>query len=76
MTGFRARSVVGGHWMKVYVDKMLNGDIGSAIAPIQAQEEQSIPDSMLDGWYNLSGQRVGAPSQKGIYIRNGKKVAY
>lgn len=76
MTGFRARSVVGGHWMKVYVDKMLNGDIGSAIAPIQAQEEQSIPGSMLDGWYNLSGQRVGAPSQKGIYIRNGKKVAY
>ncbi len=76
MTGFRARSVVGGHWMKVYVDKMLNGDIGSAIAPIQAQEEQSTPGSMLDGWYNLSGQRVGAPSQKGIYIRNGKKVAY
>ena len=76
MTGFRARSVVGGHWMKVYVDKMLNGDIGSAIAPIQAQEEQSIPGSMLDGWYNLSGQRVDAPSQKGIYIRNGKKVAY
>ena len=76
MTGFRARSVVGGHWMKVYVDKMLNGDIGSAIAPIQAQEEQSTPSSMLDGWYNLSGQRVDAPSQKGIYIRNGKKVAY
>lgn len=76
MTGFRARSVVGGHWMKVYVDKMLNGDIGTAIAPIQAQEEQSTPGSMLDGWYNISGQRVGAPSQKGIYIRNGKKVAY
>ena len=76
MAGFRARSVVGGHWMKVYVDKMLSGEIGTAITPIKAQEEQTIPGSMLDGWYNLSGQRVDAPSQKGIYIRNGKKVAY
>ncbi len=76
MTGFRARSVVGGHWMKVYVDKMLSGEIGTAITPIKAQEEQIVPGSMLDGWYNLSGQRVDAPSQKGIYIRNGKKVAY
>ena len=24
MTGFKARSVIGGHWMKVLIDKMLN----------------------------------------------------
>ena len=28
------------------------------------------------GWYNLNGQKVGEerPSQKGVYIHNGKKV--
>jgi hypothetical protein len=62
--------------MKVYVDKMLSGEIGTAITPIKAQEEQSTPGSMLDGWYNLSGQKVNAPSQKGIYIKNGKKIAH
>lgn len=25
-------------------------------------------------WYNLNGQRVGQPAQKGLYIVNGKKV--
>ena len=75
--GFRARSVVGGHWMKVYVDKMLNGDIGTAITPIRAQEDQD--GQMGKGnllntkWYNLNGQEVSAPSQRGIYIKAGKK---
>lgn len=76
MCAFRARSVVGGHWMKVYVDKMLSGDIGTSIAPIQAQEDEngSLKDSgNLDGWYNLSGQKVSAPTQRGIYIKDGKK---
>ena len=77
MCAFRARSVVGGHWMKVYVDKMLNGDIGTSIAPIQAQEE--LPNNSnenfgnLDGWYNLNGQKVSTPTQRGIYIKDGKK---
>lgn len=77
MASFRARSVVGGHWMKVYVDKMLRGDIGTAIAPIRAQEENS---QMVNGkssngkWYNLSGQRVEVPNQHGIYIKDGKKI--
>ena len=77
MTGFRARSVVGGHWMKVYVDKKLNGDIGTAVPSIRAQEESdgrmTNGSWMSDGWYNLSGQRVDAPSQRGIYIKGGKK---
>ena len=75
--GFRARSVVGGHWMKVYVDKRLSGQIGTAIAPIRAQEESSdFQDSRyIDGWYNLSGQKVSTPAQRGIYIKNGKAIA-
>lgn len=27
-----------------------------------------------DLWYNLSGQRICAPTKKGLYIRNGKKI--
>ena len=27
-----------------------------------------------DAWYNLSGQRISAPTKRGLYIRNGKKV--
>jgi hypothetical protein len=74
MAGFRARSVVGGHWMKVYVDKKLNGEIGTSIAPIQAQEETNGQWSTFSGqWYNLSGQKTEAPAQRGIYIQNGKK---
>ena len=77
MCAFRARSVVGGHWMKVFVDKMISGDIGTAIAPIHAQEETmfNAQCSMLnEGWYNLSGQRVNAPTQRGVYIKDGNKI--
>lgn len=73
---FRARSVVGGHWMKVYMDKMLNGDIGTAIAPIRAQEESKNGMEFISGWYNLGGQKIDAPTQRGIYIKDGKKVLY
>ena len=75
MTGFRARSVVGGHWMKVYVDKKLSGEIGTDIPGIKAREEQTSTDSKhLSGWYNLSGQRINTPAKEGIYIKDGKKV--
>ena len=79
---FKARSVIGGHWMKVYVDKMLAGDIGTAIAPIRAEEEDN---QMLNGkWsngnlYDLSGREIvnGKSSNRklprGVYIRDGKK---
>ena len=76
MCAFRARSVVGGHWMKVYVDKMLGGDIGTGIAPLQAQEEDN---QMVNGkWsigkcYDLSGQKISTPTQHGIFIKDGKK---
>ena len=74
MCAFRARSVVGGHWMKVYVDKKLSGEIGTAITPIRAQEETHDQWSTFSGqWFNLSGQKVDAPAQKGIYIKDGKK---
>ena len=78
--GFRARSVVGGHWMKVYMDKMLNGDIGTAITPLRPAEEQNEGRSKyIHGWYNLAGQKVNEKSTEGkqpqgIYIKDGRKT--
>ena len=80
--GFRARSVVGGHWMKVYVDKMLNGEIGSAIAPIRAEEDsQMVNGKWSNGkWFDLSGRQLSTSNaqlptlRKGIYIKDGKKI--
>ena len=37
--------------------------------------EASVNDNIKTGWYNLNGVKMeGAPTQKGIYINNGKKV--
>ena len=71
---FRARSVVGGHWMKVYMDKILSGEIGSAIAPIRADEAGNNASKYINGWYNLSGQKIDEPVQRGIYIKDGKTI--
>ncbi len=38
---------------------------------------QSVTDGESNGnsvWYNLNGQRVAQPTQKGLYIRSGKKL--
>lgn len=36
---------------------------------------QDAPSNTLQGWYDLSGRRLeGKPTQRGIYIYNGKKV--
>ena len=89
MCAFRARSVVGGHWMKVYVDKMLNGDIGTGINEIKKQgstaegkvnEELGMKnENMSNGkCYDISGRQFKAEAnssfKKGIYIRDGKKI--
>lgn len=43
--------------------------IPTAIADVKAQNETS------NVWYNLAGMKLnGAPTEKGIYIHNGKKV--
>jgi hypothetical protein len=31
-------------------------------------------EDVNDVWYNLKGQRIDAPTRKGLYIKNGKKV--
>ena len=74
MCAFRARSVIGGHWMKVFVDKMLNGDIGTAIEDIE-HSTLNIEHSD-DAIYDISGRKVNGQLQKGIYIKGGKKRVY
>ena len=39
-------------------------------------EEETIKDFDLNGvWYTLDGRQIqGIPGQKGIYIKNGKKI--
>lgn len=71
---FRARSVVGGHWMKVYVDKMISGEIGSSISPVRTDRNGPQNGNLVTGWFNIGGQQVDEPTQKGIYIKDGKKI--
>ena len=42
----------------------------TAISTVSVEQSQD-----AEGWYNLNGMKMnGAPSQKGVYIKNGKKV--
>ena len=53
--------------------RLLTGTIGDD----DATEIRHIRTTDTDGterWYDLNGRRIGKPSQKGIYIFNGKKV--
>jgi len=45
----------------------------TAIKAVEASVESG--NTVKEGWYNLSGMKLeGAPTQKGVYINNGKKV--
>lgn len=70
MVGFRGRSVVGGHWMKVFMDKFMNGDF-TGVRGTEAAETSGTDN----GWYNLSGQKLDAESARhGLYINGNRKV--
>lgn len=60
-------------------------EIDAALAALKAAEEAyrtasgisnitTDADADNGAWYNLNGMRIEKPTQKGIYIRNGKKV--
>lgn len=52
------------------------GDEASGIAEVEADSSLLTPHSSLqEGWYTLDGRRLsGKPTQKGIYVSNGRKV--
>ena len=70
---FIGRSVVGGHWMKVLLDKCLSGELMTGVANLNA----NVNDNLHKGEetiYDLSGRKINSQLNKGIYIVNGRKV--
>ena len=68
---FIGRSVVGGHWMKVLLDKCVSGELMNGIENVNGNG--NVNDGAI---YDLSGRKVNSQLKKGIYIINGKKVLY
>ena len=81
---FIGRSVVGGHWMKVLLDKCVSGELINGIDEIKNSPKSLTPAlSEGEGVYDLSGRKINSNFEiqnsklpKGIYIMNGKKVLY
>lgn len=69
MVGFRARSVIGGHWMKVLVDHF--NEITSVMAPSLAPEEEGFTPYFLQESvdYDLQGRPVAYPEPGTIVLR-------
>ena len=56
-----------------YISIMMGGDLGEGTTNIDASLVNS--EEVNSVWYDLNGRKLnGKPSQKGIYIKNGKKV--
>ena len=50
-------------------------EIDGTTTSIKLQSADEVRINNVDGWYNLNGVKMqGAPTEKGIYIQNGKKV--
>lgn len=47
-----------------------SGDDTTSLKEVTAEEAGTKDDV----WYDLQGRRVNTPAQKGVYIRNGRKV--
>lgn len=71
---FQARSVIGGYWMRVFVDQYLAGKF-TGISQVEAQKDATALDVLAEApWFDISGRRVKNADRPGIYIRNGKKI--
>ena len=57
-----------------YINIVMGGDLGEGTTGVDLIDNgKLIIDN--DGWYDLNGRKLqGKPSQKGIYIKNGRKV--
>ena len=63
---FQARSVVGGYWMRVFVEQFLAGTLTGIETPSLS------PNNSNEDYYDMQG-RKWATLPKGIFIKNGKK---
>ena len=73
---FIGRSVVGGHWMKVLMDKCVSGELINGIDEVKSPNRLT-PDTSRDGGevYDLAGRKMNS-LKKGIYVVTGRKVVY
>jgi len=75
MAMFQARSVVGGYWMRVFVDQFIDCNRTSIQTPEMVNGKSS-----NGKWYNLQGQQMvndkwsNGKLPQGIYIKDGKKT--
>ena len=77
---FQARSVVGGYWMRVFVDQFLDCNRTSIQIPKSLLPRKPNEKSTYGKWYDLSGRQWSTDNSqwstapKGIYIKDGKKI--
>ena len=78
---FQARSVVGGYWMRVFVEQFIdcNRTGIDPLAPFRGNENENSKSSNSK-WYDLSGRQIvnsklsNSKLPQGIYIKDGKKT--
>ena len=66
--GFRARSVIGGFWMKILMDRCTADD------PTGIQQTIHHEPFTMNQMYDISGRPVSAPVTSGLYIVGGRKL--
>ena len=72
---FRARSVVGGYWMKCFVEKFKAGDLGTGISsPKTGNAFHNGEMRSQENIYDVSGRSIQEPLPGDIYIKDGQKV--
>ena len=73
---FQARSVVGGYWMRVFVDQF----IAAGRTGIGDITPKATTSNTPEAWFDLSGRPIvnsqssNTKLPKGIYIKDGKKT--
>ena len=71
---FRARSVLGGYWMKCFVEKFKAGEIGTGISSPNTENAHHKGGMRSQKYiYNLDGQPLSQPQPGEIYIEDGQK---
>ena len=59
-----------------YINIVMGGDLGEGTTGINnVNDNLNVNDNENGEWYDLNGRKLnGKPAQKGIYIKNGRKV--
>ena len=71
---FRARSVLGGYWMKCFVEKFKAGDLGTGItSPDTGSASHNSGTRSQNNIYDLGGRALEEPIPGYIYIEEGQK---